>query len=340
MRDRPGGEAEIGFRLAAAGREKEQVDDFAIGMQPVLQTGQVQQDEGELERPPARGTLRRRISILAGVALAGGACNGLVHRAECEAGMAVPMQQGDARGDAIPRLTGGIDEALRCRLTRGAGDARNRRLLQRDPGLVVRREMAEAVAQRVRSARCERGQRLHAEFDIADILVRLDALDFGGGQEIGMGGTDDAIVVGRPSGGRVAAHRIVRDVAVVQVGERRIQVGRGVAGDIGARIEPGRGTHFKPHLERKGDVAEAAARIVAAVDDHHGQRHQMALRPVRLVERVGARVRLKDEGAAGALRSGRAGDEHRPTAAVLRDRQCCDFAEHVRGLSSRPRSLS
>ena len=181
--------------------------------------------------------------------------------------------------------------------------------------------MAEAVAQRVRSARCERGQRLHAEFDIGDILVRLDALDFGGGQEIGMGSADDAIVIGRPAGGRVAAHRIVRDVAVVQVGEGRIQIGRGVAGDIGARVEPGCGTHFEPHLEREGDVAEAAARIVAAVDDHHGQRHHMALRPVRLIERVGARVRLEDERAAGALRAGRAGDEDRPTAAVLRDRQ-------------------
>ena len=30
----------------------------------------------------------------------------------------------------------------------------------------------------------------------------------------------------------------------------------------------------------------------------------MALRPVRLIERVGARVRLKDECAAGALRTG------------------------------------
>jgi hypothetical protein len=58
MRDRPGSEAEIGFRLVAAGREEEEIDDLAIGMQPILQTGKIQQDEGELERPPARGTLR------------------------------------------------------------------------------------------------------------------------------------------------------------------------------------------------------------------------------------------------------------------------------------------
>ena len=63
--------------------------------------------------------------------------------------MAVPVQQGNARGDAIPRMTGGVDQALRGRLTRGAADACNARLLQRDPGLVTRKEMAEAVAQGV-----------------------------------------------------------------------------------------------------------------------------------------------------------------------------------------------
>ena len=37
MRDRPGGEAEIGLGLAAAGREEQQIDDLAVGMQRVLQ---------------------------------------------------------------------------------------------------------------------------------------------------------------------------------------------------------------------------------------------------------------------------------------------------------------
>jgi hypothetical protein len=54
---------------------------------------------------------------------------------------------------------------------------------------------AGPVAQRVLSARCEGGQCLHAEFDICDILVRVDALDFGRGQEIGMSSADDAIVI-------------------------------------------------------------------------------------------------------------------------------------------------
>jgi NADH-quinone oxidoreductase subunit D len=49
-------------------------------MQPVLQTGEVQQNESDLEGPPARNTLLRRVSILAGIALAGRAGDSLVHR--------------------------------------------------------------------------------------------------------------------------------------------------------------------------------------------------------------------------------------------------------------------
>ena len=37
MRDRPGGEAEIGLGLAAAGREEQQIDDLAVVVQRVLQ---------------------------------------------------------------------------------------------------------------------------------------------------------------------------------------------------------------------------------------------------------------------------------------------------------------
>ena len=92
-----------------------------------------------------------------------------------------------------------------------------------------------------------------------DALVRLHALDLGGGQVIGMGRADDAVGIGLPAGRRVAAHRIVRDVAVVQVGEGRVGVGRAVAGDVGARIESRRATQLEPNLESEGHVAEAAA---------------------------------------------------------------------------------
>ena len=98
--------------------------------------------------------------------------------------MTIAAKEGDARGNAVPRLTSGIDEALCGRLTRGSGDPGNRRVLYRDPRLVLRGKMAEAIAQRVWSTRCERGQRLHAKFDITDILIRLDAFDFCSRKEI------------------------------------------------------------------------------------------------------------------------------------------------------------
>ena len=54
MRDDEGGEAEIGLGLAAAGREEQEVGDLAVGVGLVGQAGEVEQDEGELERAPLR----------------------------------------------------------------------------------------------------------------------------------------------------------------------------------------------------------------------------------------------------------------------------------------------
>ena len=45
---------EIGLGLAAAGREEQQVSNLAIGVRSIDQAGEVEQDEGELERPPLR----------------------------------------------------------------------------------------------------------------------------------------------------------------------------------------------------------------------------------------------------------------------------------------------
>src|SRR5262245_6458326 len=116
MCDRPGSKAQISFCLATASRKEEQIHDFAIGMKRVLQTGQVQQDEGKLKRSPARGALRDRVCVLASLALTCGPGNRLVHGPECKPGLAIPTQEGDASGDALPRLTCGIDKALSCGL--------------------------------------------------------------------------------------------------------------------------------------------------------------------------------------------------------------------------------
>src|SRR5258708_29790839 len=116
-------------------------------MRPVLQTAQVQQDEGKLERPPPGPRLRRGIAALPSPALAGGAGDRLVHRAEGKAGVSVAVQQGNALFDAVARLPGRVDQTLRCRLTRRAGDADNPLLLRFDPSLVVDGQVTESVAQ-------------------------------------------------------------------------------------------------------------------------------------------------------------------------------------------------
>ena len=52
MRDREGGEAEIGFGLAAAGGEEQEVHDLAIRVLLFDEAGKVEEDEGKLEGPP------------------------------------------------------------------------------------------------------------------------------------------------------------------------------------------------------------------------------------------------------------------------------------------------
>ena len=55
---RQGGQPQIGFRLAAAGGEEQQIDRFPMRVRWVRDAGQVQQDEGELEGPPMGRPLR------------------------------------------------------------------------------------------------------------------------------------------------------------------------------------------------------------------------------------------------------------------------------------------
>ena len=47
-------EAEVSLCLAATGREEQEVDDPALRIVRIGQTGKVQQDEGDLEGPPLR----------------------------------------------------------------------------------------------------------------------------------------------------------------------------------------------------------------------------------------------------------------------------------------------
>src|SRR5262249_26920998 len=48
------GQAEVRLGLTTTGREEEEVDDLAISRQRIGQSGEIEEDEGELERPPPR----------------------------------------------------------------------------------------------------------------------------------------------------------------------------------------------------------------------------------------------------------------------------------------------
>src|SRR5947209_3071403 len=103
MRDRPGGKAEIGFRLTAAGGKEQQVDDLAVFVRPVLQPSEVEQNERELERSPFWLALGERIAAPTGLALAGRAGDRFVHRLERETRERVGAQQRDAARNAVAR---------------------------------------------------------------------------------------------------------------------------------------------------------------------------------------------------------------------------------------------
>ena len=176
MRDRPGGEAEIGFRLAAAGREEQQIDDLAIVVRRVLQAGEVEQDEGELERPPARRCVAppdRRRGRPRAVARRARTASFIARKARRAYGSL--RKKRDAGGDAVARLPRGVDQALRVSL---AAVRRGLRaiacFLLRDPGLVQLWQGGERVgaARRGRSA-ASVGQRLHVE------IQRLSIFSFG-----------------------------------------------------------------------------------------------------------------------------------------------------------------
>ena len=103
VRDDEGCETEIGLGLAAAGREEQQVGNLAVGMLAIGKPGNVEKDEGELERPPFRRGLRRRISGRAGIAPPRSHGDGEVHVAEGAARDVVAGHEIDAFEDAPAR---------------------------------------------------------------------------------------------------------------------------------------------------------------------------------------------------------------------------------------------
>ena len=111
--DDEGGEAEIGLGLAAARREEQQVGDLAVRVGSVGQAGEVEQDEGELERSPFRRRLCVRIAARARIAVPRRIRHREIHETEGSPRDVVAGQDVDSFDHPLARALHFGDEPLR-----------------------------------------------------------------------------------------------------------------------------------------------------------------------------------------------------------------------------------
>ena len=188
---REGGQAEIGFRLAAAGREEEQIDHLPVVMVWVHDAGEVHQDERKLERTPGRRIDRGLLLALHGTeATPGGLGHHAVGHAEGEQRVLV-VQNLDAVLDALRRGAGPLKEGFSHLAALGCQRGQNL-LLVRDPIPVLLHERPECLL----SGRPigQLGEGVHAKLNVQD-LGRSDALDLGCGNPARAGGVAGALLV-------------------------------------------------------------------------------------------------------------------------------------------------
>ncbi len=293
--EREGGEPEVGFGLAAAGGEKQQVDDVALGMRGLGDAPQVHQDAGKLERTPRRRRdFMRPLPFLQRPPAARGGGHRPIGDAEGFEHVRF-AQQRDAGLDAI-RHPARPPYQLLGDLPAAAGESRRVLSLRRDPVAVLLDQRFEAHFRGWRSI--EAAERLHAELHGAD-RRRLDPRHPCLRHPLGPDPAAFAAVeVG--AGGDVVADRVLRHVAIVQVGEafvpiRAVQAVQVHAGDQRpVRLD----VHF--HLEReRGVLPVAVERRRPAV--HREQRHRPGrARPVKGLHASGPDE--ADDGEAAAIR--------------------------------------
>ena len=224
--------------------------------------GEVQQDEGELERPPAG--LGPGGSFASEAACESGG-DGTVRGAKGVERVRVVRQQANPalhpiRGDPgeAQELLGGCQALARQSAEVGA------------PGFDPRPVLGHERRQRRlgRGPVRESPERLHAELR-ARHVEGLRLLDLGGR---GPGGAEHptGIVHQLPVRGDPVARRVLRGMGVVEVGHALIPVVRGHLAGVGARDE----RHFAPHLDLglKGErlVPLPVGRGLAAVHQEQG----------------------------------------------------------------------
>src|SRR5690606_24543987 len=110
--------------LAAAGREEQEVDDAALTVGRVDDAGQIEEDEGELERAPARRVdLLGPLAVAVAGALAHRGGDGAVGQLEGEEGVGVAGGRGEAGGDPVASDLGALDQLVAGLLPERVGEA-------------------------------------------------------------------------------------------------------------------------------------------------------------------------------------------------------------------------
>ena len=239
-------QSEIGFRLAAAGRKEQEVDNLALDMGGFGDAAQVHQNVGELEGAPRRRVCRLgRDALLLRPSPPGRRRHGAVCDAERVQQVGI-VEQVDAGLDAT-RRTGGPAHQLVGDLPSSAREGFRVFALARDPGTVS----ADQRVQRPLGMRrvVQRAQRLHAELDTWD-MRRFHTLHRRMRHPLGMHQATFA-VGGFGAHGNVVADGEFRRVPVMQVGETLIPVVAVEAARVVAREE--RAVRFHGHLDLESE---------------------------------------------------------------------------------------
>ena len=163
-------EAEVRLGLATTRGKEEEVNRVSVGIARVGEARKIEQDEGELERAPARR--------LAGEPLTERPCDGAVGHAEGLEGVGVLGEQADAALDPVGRETCDTEQ-LRRRLEACPLQRREARLLCVDPAAILDDERLERCLSH--GAIRERPERRHRELDTGHVhgrrLLHLSARD-------------------------------------------------------------------------------------------------------------------------------------------------------------------
>ena len=303
MRDGEGGEAEVRLRLAAAGRKEQQVAQLAIGVCLVRHPREIEQDKGELERPPRRA--QRRVAAARAQRVGDRAIADL----ERGARPVVLRQQRDPGGDPLARLPLRIDQRRGgARALGRVGDVGRGQILLGDPARIFGDQRHQRGVKRTSVLACKGREPVHTEFDAGD-LGRHRPLHRGGRQVRGTDPPYDALGVDAVLSRAAQADGVSGGVAVMEVGELIVPIVARDPRQIVLRQEAGGARQRDTHLIGIGQVAVAPADLHPLVDQKHGQDAHLAHRAARARQAERARADADLQRAAGSGGGARIGDE-------------------------------